>query len=89
VGKANIRHIAAAVVRRFDQSVEAFVSLAMVRGHQTGDIEVVVRYQRVGCFVSRKCLPSTLIKLQGQGAVRIMRLMCVLCGVLPRIHLPK
>ena len=89
LGKANIRHTATAVVSRFDQSIEAFVPLAMVRGNQTGDIEVVVRYLLVGCFVSQKCLSSTLINLQVQGPVRIMRLMCVLCGVLPHLRLPK
>jgi len=84
-----MRHTATAVVRRFDQSIEAFGLLTMVRAHKTGDIEIVVRYQLVGCFVSQKCLSSTLIKLQVQGPAQIMRVMCVLCGVLPHLHLPN
>jgi len=61
----------------------------MARGHQAGCIEVVVRYQLVGCVCLTKVPFQPLMKLQVQGRVRIVRLMCVLCGVLPRLHLPK
>ena len=54
-----------------------------------GCIEVVVRYQLVGCVCLMKVPFQPLMKLQVQGWVRIVRLMCVLCGVLPRLHLPK
>jgi len=61
----------------------------MARGHQAGCIEVVVRYQLVGCVCLTKVPFQPLMKLQVQGRVRIVRLMCVLCGVLPHLHLPK
>jgi len=52
-----------------------------------GCIEVVVRYQLVGCVCLTKVPFQPLMKLQVQGWVRIVMLMCVLCGVLPRLHL--
>ena len=51
----------------------------MVRSHQVGCIEVVtvVRYQLVGCVCLTKVPFQPLMKLQVQGRVRIVRLMCV------------
>jgi len=49
----------------------------MVRGHQVGCIEVVVRYQLVGCVCLTKVPFQPLMKLQVQGQVRIVRLMCM------------
>jgi len=61
----------------------------MARGHQAGCIEAAARYQLVGCVCLTKVPFQPLMKLQVQGRVRIVRLMCVLCGVLPCLHLPK
>jgi len=54
-----------------------------------GCIEVVVRYQLVECVCLTKVPFQPLMKLQVQGRVRIVRLMCVLYDVLPCLHLPK
>jgi len=43
--------------------------LAMARGHQAGCIEVVVRYQLVGCVCLTKVPFQPLMKLQVQGQV--------------------
>jgi len=62
---------------------------AMTRGHKAGCIELVVRYQVVGCVCLMKVPFQPLMKLQVQGRLRIGSLICVLCGDLPDLRLPK
>ena len=74
---------------RFDQSIDAFVPLAMARGHQMGVIEVVVRYQLLWCVCLAKMLFQHPYEAPSSGAGQDREVDLVLCGVLLRLHLPE
>jgi len=54
-----------------------------------GVIDVGVWYQLVWCVWLANLPFQHSYEATSSGHVRIVRLMCVLCGVLPRLYLPK
>jgi len=67
----------------------AFVPLAMARGYEMAVIEVVVWYQLLWCFFLTNLPFQHPYEAPSSGPVRIVKLMCVLCHVLPRPYLPQ
>jgi len=84
-GRPNSWHSVATVVVRFDQSIDAFVPLAMARGHQMGVIEVVVRYQLSWsvCLAKLPFQHPYEAPSSGAGQDREVDLVCMWCFTPP------